>query len=63
MCTQKSMEEVRCYEPSSLITDVQKGVPFLTDAGDKSAELVLNLDEGTNEFYDHFVVIRSRMHI
>ena len=62
----RSMGEAECYEPSSLITSIHKGVPFLTDADvrDKSAELVLNLDEGTKEFYAYFVVsVRVRVRV
>ena len=67
-CTsiRRSMGEAECYEPSSLITSIHKGVPFLTDADvkDKSAELVLNLDEGTKEFYAYFVVsVRVRVRV
>lgn len=52
------MGEMPCYEPSSLIQSIHKGVPFLTDRepGDSSSELVLNLGNGTGGFYDYFVV-------
>lgn len=51
------MAEAQCFEPSSLLVTIHKNVPFLT-GGDKdnSADVVLNLDEGTREFYDYFVV-------
>ena len=53
-----AMAETSCYEPSSLIASIHKGVPFLTDADhdDQSAELVLHLSDGTSAFYDNFVV-------
>lgn len=55
------MAETSCFEPSSLIRNIHKDVPFLTDASAKDAELVLNLGEDTNAFYDYFVVrIRYR---
>ena len=52
------MGDGECYEPSSLITSIHRNVPFLTDAGsvDKSADLVLDLGDGTRAFYDYFVV-------
>ena len=52
------MGDSPCYEPSSLISSIHKNVPFLTDKepGDESAELVLNLGDGTRAFYDYFVV-------
>ena len=52
------MGEVQCYEPSSLIESIHKTVPFLTDGkpGDSSADLVVNLGDGTRAFYDYFVV-------
>ena len=54
----ETMGEMPCYEPSSLIQSIHKGVPFLTDRepGDSSSELVLNLGNGTRAFYDYFVV-------
>ena len=51
------MAEAQCFEPSSLLVTIHKNVPFLTGGDrDNSADVVLNLDEGTREFYDYFVV-------
>lgn len=51
------MAEAQCFEPSSLLVTIHKNVPFLTDGDENSStDVVLNLDEGTREFYDYFVV-------
>lgn len=53
---------MECYKPSSLITNIHRDVPFLTDAkpGNQSVELVLHLGDDTKEYYDYFVVSEQR---
>ena len=52
------MDELKCYEPTSLIANLHKNVPFLTNSGsrERTTELILNLDEIKEEYYDNFEV-------
>lgn len=51
------MAEAQCFEPSSLLATIHKNVPFLTSGDrDEPVDVVLNLEEGTQDFYDYFVV-------
>lgn len=53
-------EMAKCYEPSRLVDLVHEEVPFVNvvfnNSDQQAEELVDNLDQGIESFYDYFVV-------